>query len=177
MASPLPLAMGQIWRLDSDRAELDTHGHNGAVDRIRFLLTDDSLRGFPKVRIEVNGRDLVDIVAAVERPFVDHDGGSPDLAGSYSGYTAAQFDESPASHFLGSSSSHLDCGPHDKTALLDCECGCPGCWTLMARVTKSDTEVTWTDFEQVHRDWSYKLSFTFDREQYESALAHLAAAC
>jgi len=90
------------------------------------------------------------------------------------GYSPAQLGGSISAHYLGAADSHLNCGPHDKTALLDCECGCPGCWTLMAHVTKTSDMVIWTAFEQVHRDWQYDdFSLTFDRDQYESALAEL----
>jgi len=100
----------------------------------------------------------------------------PAIAGSYSGYATTQLTGSISSHFLGSDDSHLDCGPVHKTALLDCECGCPGCWTLMARVVTTPETVTWTEFEQVHRDWDYGgLVLTFDRRQYERALAAIAA--
>lgn len=46
----------------------------------------------------------------------------------------------------------------------------------MARVSRSANQVVWTDFEQVHRDWNYNLAFTFERQQYESALVELDAA-
>ena len=142
------------------------------MDVVRFQLNPDPGMPNPEIRVVVNGRDLADIVGEIERPLVERDGSAPSIAGSYSGYTTAQLDDTISRHFLGSASSHLYCGPEGKTALLDCECGSPGCWTLMARVTATEDTVTWSQFEQVHRGWSYDdFSLMFDRAQYDAALA------
>lgn len=119
----------------------------------------------------VNGIKLADVVAAIEGPFAEGEG-KPGIAGSYSGLAPFQLDGTLAHHFMGSLESHLGCGPEGKSVMLDCECGSPGCWSLMAAVTVTDDEVTWTDFEQVHRrDWDYgQLAFVFERGQYEAAL-------
>jgi hypothetical protein len=142
------------------------------VDVVGFELRSGTDLPYPIVAIKVNGRDLAELIGEIERPLLEREGRSPDIAGSYRGYTSAQLGEPVPAHFLGSSQSHLECGPRDKTALLDCECGSPGCWTLMARVTITDETVTWSDFEQVHRQWDYGgFTLTFDRAQFDTALA------
>jgi hypothetical protein len=76
--------------------------------------------------------------------------------------------------FLGNEDSHLYCGPREKTVLLGCTCGEPGCWPLMARVEVSPLEVRWDEFEQPHRRgrWSHATlgPFVFDRRPYEATL-------
>lgn len=142
------------------------------MDVVRFQLNPNPAWPNPEIRVVVNGRDLADIVGEIEGPFVEREGSAPSIAGSYAGYTNAQLDDTISRHFLGSENSHLHCGPEGKTALLDCGCGCSGCWTLMARVTATEKTVTWSQFEQVHRDWRYDdFSLMFDRWQYEAALA------
>lgn len=58
---------------------------------------------------------------------------------------------------MGRKASHLHSGPAEKTVLLGCECGEPGCWPLMARVEVGAEQVAWSDFEQPHRrdNWAY----------------------
>ena len=47
----------------------------------------------------------------------------------------------------------------------------------MARVTATENTVTWSQFEQVHRDWSYNdFSLKFDRARYDAALAQVELA-
>ena len=124
------------------------------------------------IDVLVDGRPLADVVGEVEFPFAEREG-KPDLAGSYQGLGPEQVDGSPRTHFMGSDESHLFSGPRDKTILLGCECGEPGCWPLMARIEVTDRTVEWRDFMQPHRHetWRYDgLKFVFEREQYEEAL-------
>ena len=121
------------------------------------------------IGIAVNGTDLVRIIGEIEGPFASVEG-EPQIAGSYMGLGLEQLDHGPRKHFLGSFS-----GPDEKTVLLHCECGEPECWPLMARIETTDDTVTWSDFEQPHRDeWRYdELRFVFNRDQYEAALAEI----
>jgi hypothetical protein len=142
------------------------------LDRVAFRIDNDS------VAIEVNGRPLVELVGEVERPFAEREG-SPGIAGAYAPLELRVF-ESVGDHFHGVPGSDLVCGPRDKTVLLGCDCGEPGCWPLMARVEVDPHTVTWDGFTQPHRDerWSYDAMpvLTFEREQYEEALAGLRTA-
>lgn len=122
------------------------------------------------VRLFVNGRDLVALVADFERPFAG------DLAGAYGLLPAADV-LPPARHFLGEP-DRLYVAEGGRTMLLACECAEPGCWPLAARIVATTDSVTWTDFQQPHRsEWSYAGfgPFVFERAQYEAALARAAA--
>jgi hypothetical protein len=128
------------------------------------------------VTIDVNGRSLAELVGDVERPFAEREG-SPGIAGNYAGLGTQFLDLTVEEHYLGAPGSDLVCGPKDKTVLLVCECGEPGCWPLMAVVDARDDVVSWSDFEQPHRSerWSYDAlrPLTFERAQYDEALAAL----
>ena len=139
------------------------------LDRVAFRIDNES------VAIEVNGRPLVELVGEVERPFAEREG-SPNIAGAYAPLELRVFD-SLEQHFHGAPGSDLVCGPRDKTVLLGCDCGEPGCWPLMAHVEVRYDTVTWDGFTQPHRDerWSYDAMrpLTFDRRQYDEALTAL----
>jgi hypothetical protein len=149
---------------------------NALMDYIRFRRRHPDDYPPEVVDIVVNERALTEFIKDIEGSFAEAEG-SPWIAGNYVGLGPEQLDGSPTNHFFGSSNSHLFCGPEDKTVLLICrQCGEPGCWPLMARVEVTTATVTWTDFEQPHRSdaWRYDgLSLTFDRCQYESALAEI----
>jgi hypothetical protein len=144
-----------------------------ALDEIAFRIDADSA-----IWIEVNGRPLAELVGEVERPFAEREG-SPDIAGNYAGLASRLLD-SVDDHYHGAPGSDLVCGPRDHTVLLGCECGEPGCWPLMARIEVGPETVSYSDFTQPHRDerWSYDAMpvLTFEREQYEEALAGLRTA-
>jgi hypothetical protein len=101
--------------------------------------------------------------------------GSPELAGEYASLSA-RTTFFPSRHFLGDPRPLLARG--GKTVLLVCTCGCEGCWDFVGRITVTDQTVTWGEFEQVHRDWSYAAlgTFVFDRRQYEAELRFPAMA-
>jgi hypothetical protein len=125
------------------------------------------------LRVSVDGRDLADVIAEVERPHAEAEG-HPGMEGGYSGLPPSWLDEGLRAHYLGGPESHLASGPRDKTVLIGCPCGEPGCWPLMAQVEVTGQEVRWSDFEQPHRRgrWSYDDfgPLVFDRRQYEAAL-------
>ena len=132
------------------------------------------------IGVAIDGRELSELVRPVELPAATEEG-SPNIAGAYGGIPAWRFRGKPGgtatAHFLGAHESHMHCGPHEKTVLLACTCGEPGCWPLMARVVVTNDEVRWHDFEQPHRRgrWTYEKfgPFRFSRRQYEEALAEL----
>jgi hypothetical protein len=125
------------------------------------------------VRLLVGDRDLAELVRAVELPHARAEG-APSIAGAYAGLDPSLLPGGVRAHFLGGAGSDLACGPRDKTVLLGCDCGEPGCWPLMARVEVEGETVVWRDFQQPHRDaWSYGDfgPLRFERAQYEAALA------
>ncbi|MFG2292952.1 hypothetical protein [Streptomyces sp. NPDC048603] len=88
----------------------------------------------------------------------------------------------PVRHFLG------DVRPElreqlwgDSTGLiplLGCCCGVWECWPLLARVTVTPHEVTWSGFRQLYRPEWGELAigpYAFGRAAYEDALAHPVA--
>lgn len=139
---------------------------------------DREAGGRGALSVFVDGHDLSQLVGEHEQPYADAEG-HPDLAGSYGGLDPRRFDQSVSDHFLGRTGSDLGCGPSDKTVLLGCICGEPGCWPLMARIEAGEAEVVWRDFEQPHRRsrWSYDDfgPFRFDRVDYDDALSTIEA--
>jgi hypothetical protein len=111
---------------------------------------------------------VIDLVRPVERPYAKAEG-NRSLAGSYAGLVVGP--GLPATHDLGEPVETWF-GDGD-TVLLGCECGESGCWPLTARVTVTDTTVTWLEFCTGHRDWDLSAvgPFTFDRRAYEVTLA------
>lgn len=118
------------------------------------------------VEISIDGKRLADILRDVELPQAERDG-APDIAGSYSSLDA-ETTLYPSLHFLGEPRSIFTRG--ERVTVLLCQCGCQGCWDFVCRITINDKTVTWSDFAQTHRQWSYDMlgEFVFDREQYEA---------
>jgi hypothetical protein len=135
------------------------------------------------IQIKINGRDLVDLVRAVENPFAYKEGAAS-IAGAYAGLPPDVETCPPSRHFLGEPSGALY-RYGAKTQVLGCECGEVGCWPLLCLIEASQTRVTWAQFEQPHRNgkgaqspWKYDEfgPFEFDRGQYDAALAALRRA-
>lgn len=143
-----------------------------------FIWDPAALGGLGAVRVEIDGRDLADLMGDAELPYAEAEG-HPQIAGAYVGLRPWQLSGSLTEHFTGAPGSDLSCGPTEKTVLLGCECGEPGCWPLMARIAIHDREVVWHSFEQPHRRdrWSYDRidALRFERSQYEAALADAEA--
>jgi hypothetical protein len=135
------------------------------------------------IRIRINGHELTDLVREVEASFAGAEGAST-VAGAYAGLPPSEDTCPPSRHFLGAPSWQV----YDysgKTQILQCECGEPGCWPLVCRIDVSAHQVIWADFEQPHRTtgrgrsvWTYDRlgPFTFERQQYDSALEVLRGA-
>jgi hypothetical protein len=151
------------------------------VDLIEFTSRPfrDGDRG-SGIQIEINGRDLVDLVRAVENPFAYKEGAAS-IAGAYAGLPPNDDTCPPSKHFLGEPSDAIY-RYELKTQVLGCECGEPGCWPLLCLIETGPTRVRWSKFEQPHRTdkrsknpWRYDElgPFEFDRSQYERALETL----
>ena len=120
-------------------------------------------RGGHPIAFDVDGRDIRELAAEVERPFADADK-QPDLAGQYS-----LMEEPEVRHW-----SQTDPDGVETVWLAGCECGEAGCWPLEARVVRSAIEVKWDLFTQPHRrHWTYEDlgGFAFQRVQFEDAFA------
>lgn len=148
---------------------------------IHFEVLADGGRDRPRqgtIHLLINGVDLIDLVRTHELPFARSEG-SPSIAGAYAGLPVSSvLCPNSSNHFWGEASSRLY-KYGDKIQLLECECGEPGCWPLICRITVRDEVVSWSDFEQPHRSrsrsqsvWSYEGfgPFLFRKQQYEIAL-------
>ena len=150
------------------------------MDRFKLTKTGD---------IHINNSSLIDIVKEIELACIKTDYESWEnkenenlnelllLAGNYQPLPLWMI-KSPARYFLDEPEDFtygfgikLDNPMKSKTTLLGCTCGIIQCWFLLAKITLADTTVTWSDFQNFHRDWwEYDLSFTFDRQEYEAGL-------
>lgn len=151
------------------------------MDEVRFeLVFGDPARKTGEIIIAVNGTNFAQIVRAHELPFAEAEG-APNIAGQYHGLAPHQV-VPPSRHFLGEPTWGVY-RYGERTQILGCECGEPGCWPLVCRIQATEDRVVWADFEQphrsgrepAHRPWRYQGfgPFEFDRKQYESALAVL----
>jgi hypothetical protein len=135
------------------------------LNTFQLRLTPFGSTEFSQVRVLIDGDDLIDLVRAVELPWARAEGHET-LAGGYSGLAPDQWRELPEQYEDG------------RAAVLACDCGEVGCWPLRVRITLEDETVTWSDFQQPHRDWSYPGlgPFCFNRQQYEQEITRIAGA-
>ena len=151
------------------------------MDRIEFIRRPfregDRESG---IQIKINGRDLVELVRAVENAFADKEDAAS-IAGAYAGLPPNDDTCPPSKHFLGEPSRAIY-RYGAKRQVLGCECGEAGCWPLLCVIEAGPTRVIWSQFEQPHRSiersknpWRYDElgPFEFDRGQYERALETL----
>lgn len=132
---------------------------------------------YNEIHIYIDGKNLIHMLKSFEKTFAEREG-SPNIAGAYSGLTA-EF-TSPG-HFMGF--GEKDYGEDDdKIGILDCNCGCGGCWPFAVRITVSDDSVIWSDFEQPHRTvdsvaglWDYSDfgPFVFSIQEYQNELSKI----
>lgn len=136
--------------------------HGPRMRSIEFRLVPGGSPDRPQIQIVIDGRDLMEHVRAVELPQATADG-QPDLAGSYSWLAVDEWVENPEFDDEG------------RIAVLGCECGVVACWPLMVRITRRGGTVTWSDFRQPHRDWTYDQlgPFTFRESDYDRAVSDL----
>jgi hypothetical protein len=137
-----------------------------------LVLYRDPSTPFGGVDIYINGRKLVDLLREFEKPFAAAEG-HPDIAGTYMG-------RSPSEVFLPSKLLLGEPGQYDmfsdigKVAVLDCDCGNPGCWPWAVKITTQNDRVVWSDFENCHRgptwDYSGHPPFTFELQGYMAAI-------
>ena len=128
---------------------------------------------YSAVQITIDGSSLIDLARCAEELSAEREG-HPKLAGAY-----AWLPRRGAVQALGANGATSD----EKVAVLECACGVPGCWPLLAKITAEEDRVEWSEFEQPHRNeeavaghWSYEAlgPFTFDRELYEKELRAIA---
>jgi len=140
------------------------------MDKLNIVLNKGQ-NGSAYADLLINDRDFIEIVKDIEMKYATAEG-HPKLAGSYDVISVDDLLES-TDLLLGKRNKHsYDNG---KITVLDCECGCGGCWPLTMRITVTEDFVTWSDFKQVHRNinfWTYAelKPFRFSREEYVSEI-------
>lgn len=143
------------------------------MNDLRLVVHDDPERTgqYRPVDIMIDGRRLIDELKRIEQPYADAEG-SPEIAGQYHSLPIVAT-LLPSQRFLDARRRRSD--ENGKTMILVCTCGCGGCWDFVCRIEFSDSTVTWSDFEQIHRDWDYSElgKFVFDRKSYEEQFAQI----
>lgn len=137
------------------------------MNDLKLVAVDDPHRtgSYRPVDIIIDGKRLIDELKRIETPYASAEG-SPEIAGQYHSLSIKST-LLPSRHFLGTPRPILT--DYEKVAILICTCGCEGCWDFACRVEFKENKVTWSDFEQVHREWNYSElgTFVFDRKNYE----------
>lgn len=137
--------------------------------------------------IVVNGEPFLELVRQTELPLAEAEwderkannpsaslGERGGVAGGYEFNCGGAFP--PCRALWGEPYQHgFETGPNDpsrgKSLVAWCTCGIVPCWFLLAKITVEADTITWSDFQQFHRDWDYSLGpFVFDRQQYASQL-------
>ena len=151
------------------------------LDQISFVLKPYRYRPHRRlISILINGWNLADLLEYEVRAGseLEDDPVTPKL---YAGLLVEEDLIPPSPHFLG----NPPCSIYrfgERTQVLTCECGEPGCRPVICRIEVGDDRIVWSDFGQPHRFnakrfWSYEGlgPFVFDRAQYEAALEALSA--
>jgi hypothetical protein len=132
----------------------------------------EPLAGAQSVLPLIDGASLAVLVNSFE---TQHDYGP---TGAYRGFIPSYFSYGPLEpYFLGEAASGY-WASIGGIYLLGCKCGDVGCWPLVARVTVSGEDVTWSNFAQPHRparDYSGFGPFVFDKRSYLAAVRAVAA--
>ena len=148
-------------------------------DVIRFELTQFTYgpdrEPSDAAAIYVNGRSFIDIVTEGELPSAT-ECGEPGRAGDYVWMRAWElFDEL-------TEVQDLDSEDYCEPRILDCVCGCCGCWPLHVKITETEDKVTWSEFYNPFKtdpcysdlwDYSRMRAYHFDKQQYRKELVKL----
>jgi len=143
------------------------------MDKLEFKIQNKENNNyqFNSVTILINGQDLIDLLKAYELPFAKKEG-SENIAGGYDGLTPKIL----IKHLINP--DEFDTDENGKVSILECECGCDGCWPMKIKVIELEDKTIWTGFEQPHRNidshkfWDYSNfgQFSFDKKQYYEQL-------
>jgi hypothetical protein len=120
---------------------------------------------YDAVRIIIDGKDLIDYLKAFEKPFAKKEN-NVNIAGAYEGMSP---------EWLFKNLTEESVYKNYKIEILECSCGCEGCWDFLAEVNETEDIITWTNFENNHRGpeksnfWDYSTFqvFTFDKKEYQ----------
>ena len=138
---------------------------------ILSIEVDKTDRECPLAVIKIDGRELIEIVKEVELQITSKTS-ETSLAGEYA-YLPLHLVKAPSNLLIGGDISPYLEEENGKRSILECTCGCEGCWPLRARITTDRDIIRWREFEQPHRkNWIYpdSFEFIFSRSQLEQAL-------
>lgn len=145
------------------------------MNTIEFKITkrkeEESDIEYFAAHIFIDGRDLIEMLREFERPFAEKENAAH-RAGEYEGLEPWLLH----SNLTGTSTWY-----NNQRIVLECICGCTGCWDFFAEVIEDDTKVIWTHFLNAHRGpksdhfWDYSAfkDFCFDKEEYDQELTKL----
>lgn len=132
------------------------------MNTIELRIGDDG-----RVRVIIDGADLVDRVREIEAPAFAAEG-IANLAGTYGGMQPYEWVDLPEQYGDG------------RAAVLGCDCGEVGCWPLRVRITREGGTVTWSDFWAPGSKHTPSLleslgPFVFDGAAYDAAVSAVLA--
>ena len=145
------------------------------MDVIQLKVEPSQEADYSVLNIYVNQQPFIEWVKSYEMQF------EPDIAGGYEGLDIEDFIDLEA-HFLGRLTEDDRFNMEGKIQLLGCNCGIPGCWPFLVKITVHEDTIAWSDYEQPYRSedsagghWNYSrlAPLEFDRQQYEEELQHL----
>lgn len=122
-------------------------------------------------RIFINNTDLIDTLAKFEKPFAQKEN-QENIAGSYEGLSP---------EYLYENLTGKPIFEDNKTIILECTCGCEGCWDFLVEIKENNREIIWTNFENIHRGreshnfWDYSTfsDLKFDKTEYLQEISKL----
>ena len=120
------------------------------------------------VKIFINGIDLMDTVAEIEKPYLTEEGwglDSPCYGHNTTRNMCWQLNDLTDSESYSSKYG---------IELFCCyDCGLGGCWSVECFFRFENDKVYMERFSQNHRDWNYDLKYCFSRENYDNELKRL----
>jgi|SRR5690606_7583408 len=146
------------------------------MNKIEFKIEKKNNRDweaeYEAVRILIDGKDLIDRLREFEKPFAKKE--NSDVAGSYEGMPPQNLYENLTEEPIYE---------NNKIAILECTCGCEGCWDFLIEVKENENIITWTNFENNHRgreshnfwDYSSFKDLKFDKKEYQQNIKKLKA--
>lgn len=142
------------------------------MDVIHFTIEYSEEQDAQILSIYINGENLNELMRRYEIQF------EPSIAGGYEGLNI-EYLKNIEEHFFGKLNENDIYNYDGKTLVLGCNCGEPGCWPLIVRITEEDEVIIWSEFEQPFRDeesaggyWDYTnfKSLEFNKQLYEEQL-------
>lgn len=129
----------------------------------------------PRVKLAIDGEDLLALVRRAEQPFAQSEG-VPALAGNY---VWPRLSLRLIRLLAGEQAPDRSHG-----VLFNCECGMAGCWPLSLRVEVRNGTPHWLEIRNAKRagrpgsQWTYGAlgDLRFDRASYEAVLDQLRSA-